>query len=540
MTITYKNLSRRIARRYSKEAGIFKAPPALVHEVSSFMVKKYAGHILALTEKKIASVKGDTIVNYDKVLDLSQEAFRRLLSFIREKHTTNTSEDFMIRPDIQKSIRIQVELIIGRPYFSYVWVKKGKPSRGSNKLVPAFKMNEKVIKLHKKEWRAVQKLKRSQLGVQMQDQDTSLVELTLIRNKCLEYTSKAKSYKTTARTDLEIDLTGWSPVERSMGDAEQKVRDFIASLQGDKEKVGNLIEGLDQGENVEFTIDAYMGKGIAVKRMDPSTILNVRKGEEGSYVLGSPYDSLMKDTPYDDLEELIERVERYYEESISICEDTLETINWSSIYEKLSEEDLDTFTAVLDFKGHMKRGGQWLPSKRELQVDMPFNAISVKAFETNIQRILQVTRHECQHIGQDIIQILKGLRVDGGIPALSLRDESYTPTGYRSKGRSRKRKEHALRDNEFYTRIQDEVDRFIVRSRSIPQKFVRIATRIWVGDFTKEDLKEFNHEFNSHQEKWERVHTTDFFAKLKANEPEKWKKAVKEFISAISSKVAMD
>jgi len=531
-------LSRRIASSYSKKAGIFKAPPALLKEVSTFMVKKYAGHILALTEKRLATLKSESgesssLMDPQRAEAIGREKFTTIFDFLNRKDFRDGEEEtFEIQPDIGKKIWIGVEVILGRPHFSYAYVKKGRSKGREYGLFTVAKIWNKMRKIYQKEIGELVVKARKSKKVREQGPDTSLVELSRIKKTCLDYTTKAKSYKTTARTTIEIDLSGWSPVERSMKESKQKVRDLIAYLQAAKGEVSSKLEALGQGESIAFHIDAYRGKGIAIEMMrEPSTILEVTYSEEGSYVLGSNFET-SKDTLYEDLEELIERVEKLYEESIEFTEETLEDINWTAIYASLESVSLHEILVILDFKGHSKRGGQWHHTKKELQVDMWKDALSVDDFENNITEIIRIARHECQHVGQSVLEKLKDLRGGRpGTPSLSIREKG---------GPLRGRKEHALREVEFYTRIQDEVDRFIQKARTIPQKWRRLAARVWVGDFNKAEFKELDRAVNVRLERNDRIKTAEFFRALKTREPEKWKKAVKEFISAISDKVRMD
>lgn len=100
----------------------------------------------------------------------------------------------------------------------------------------------------------------------------------------------------------------------------------------------------------------------------------------------------------------------------------------------------------------------------------------------------------------------------------------------------REKRDHALRDIEFQPRLVDEIARFVNRSDSIPQRWMSTAMRIWVGDVAGVDVKEFQREVGRHLDSRKSVNTAEFFNALKNQEPAKWKKAVKEFISEVQKR----
>lgn len=173
----------------------------------------------------------------------------------------------------------------------------------------------------------------------------------------------------------------------------------------------------------------------------------------------------------------------------------------SEVEKKQVEKKFTSFTCILNFKPHKRRGGQWSPSDMTMELDLwsgMNRPRTLKDFRKGLQRIRDIARHETIHVGQDALRIVKGLRGDGGMPSESIQD------GF---GR-RKRLPHPRRDVEFYTRLADEVSRFTVEIKSIPLPKRRGFLRKWFD-------------------------TRKFFKVNKKHNPGKWKKMVGEFISEI-------
>jgi hypothetical protein len=180
----------------------------------------------------------------------------------------------------------------------------------------------------------------------------------------------------------------------------------------------------------------------------------------------------------------------------------------------------DTITVILDFKGHTERGGVWMAHTRELQVDAKYaGALTTSLFQMGVEWIKEALRHELQHLGQDLKDFLDGLPRDTtGLPSRRIRSPGVNPAGHPTSGGERL--PHALRDVEFYTRLADEVDGFLLTIRNWPKNKWRDRVRAWVGDPVDPLL------------------TSHFFKALRENQPAKWRKAVAEFIKAIGERGA--
>lgn len=184
----------------------------------------------------------------------------------------------------------------------------------------------------------------------------------------------------------------------------------------------------------------------------------------------------------------------------------------AEIKEKLTQSGLASFKLVLYFITHVKRGGQWhigkIPPQMELDVKFKW-VLTVEKFRAGLASLYRVGRHEAQHLGQDALRIVKGLREDGGLPSENIREPGTWPSGTpkRQRGRGRKRIEHPRRDVEFYTRIADEVSYFL-------------------DTLTKKNPADRPQMI----ERW--IKSREFFRRIKSN-PGKWQKAVSEFYKGL-------
>jgi len=164
---------------------------------------------------------------------------------------------------------------------------------------------------------------------------------------------------------------------------------------------------------------------------------------------------------------------------------------------------------VLNFKPYEKSVGTWWQFKRELRVDVrTIGSLStmgfahrywVKKFREAVAETLRTLRHELQHMGQDVFTELMGLKSEAGTPAAELTEVKPPARG---------RKPHALREEEFYTRLADEIERFVRHVRKHGE--ARKSFDTWITD-------------------------TDFFRALRRKEPAKWRKAVKEFAKGVEA-----
>lgn len=210
------------------------------------------------------------------------------------------------------------------------------------------------------------------------------------------------------------------------------------------------------------------------------------------------------------------------------------------VAQRLAETNWQAITTALVFKGHKSRGGVWIAGKRLLEVDVPHwgQPSDVDEFQNSIRGIGHIARHEFQHVGQTILQVLTRAKERRGLPSKGIRDTRIDEHGYPihpSTGQpvyqERRRGPHALQDVEFYTRLADEIGRFETVARRIPLDRRREAVAIYTA--AKPGKMEFTFDTRP---RVVRVRPQEFFEMLKRNQRGKWKKAVGEFVKGLSDR----
>jgi len=336
------------------------------------------------------------------------------------------------------------------------------------------------------------------------------VFLLLLKREVMKYTDGPKTYTAKARKKFPIDLTGWrylqanSPIIKRVNEKiDEKNRVVVQQLEVAKETYALATKawGLAKG-NPDWPDDKRVTE-ILVK-LDTDWFKD-------------PYS-----TPYWNrwrVQNAIANEERpdrpmgqVNRKAVPITELKIEPpLGPTDFQRALEHEGWAEIQVELDFKGHKESVGMWLGADRLLSVDIRGNMpASVKEFQGILANILQTTRHELQHVGQDVLTRVLGLKQEAGTPSQDIRVPS-TPGKKPSE-----RKEHALREEEFYTRLSDEIDRFITFIQQRPKEG-------WTEDFRRWVNKEG-------------VFGREFFNMLKKHEPLKWQKAVKEFLKGVNAR----
>jgi len=151
----------------------------------------------------------------------------------------------------------------------------------------------------------------------------------------------------------------------------------------------------------------------------------------------------------------------------------------------LRAKNFESLSAVLHFKGHAGRGGQWNESTRTLEIDVPIDDTpnTVQVFEAVIESLATTTRHEVQHVGQSLLTaVAQEVKAWGaGLPSPSLRQDGYDVYGDPTQAPGKGRLDHELRDIEFHTDLADAVDAFVQLVRPIPTELRADFLRAYVG-----------------------------------------------------------
>lgn len=201
----------------------------------------------------------------------------------------------------------------------------------------------------------------------------------------------------------------------------------------------------------------------------------------------------------------------------------------ATVADRLRDAGLSSFRMELNFQPRQTVGGQWNRTDRILEVDVPVYRgsvypTSVAEFRAGLDKFRGTVRHEVQHVGQDVLKAVLGLREQGGLPPGDIRNLKYDPSGMRPGLPPRFRQEHAERDIEFNTRLQDEIDDFVAVAVRIPLDQRRFVVDVWTG------VKRGPSGVGG------KVFTTrEFFHALRVVQRPKWVRAVSEFIAGIEA-----
>lgn len=186
----------------------------------------------------------------------------------------------------------------------------------------------------------------------------------------------------------------------------------------------------------------------------------------------------------------------------------------------------------LNFAPRQSLAGTWNAAGFSLELDIPtyrgFGTpypLNVEEFRGGIARLRGTLRHEAQHAGQSILQVVLGLGEPVGLPPRDIRDLRYDPSGNRP---GYQRQDHPERDVEFHTRLQDEIDDFVALSRRITPDLRARAMAAWTGLGPVVTRSELGTPGSGSG-----IVTREFFSALKAVQREKWVRAVSEFVSGV-------
>lgn len=177
---------------------------------------------------------------------------------------------------------------------------------------------------------------------------------------------------------------------------------------------------------------------------------------------------------------------------------------------------------------------------------------------------LRTIRHELQHLGQTILsKVIRrvyhkdrpGVSEEAGMPPRHVREREHDTSGYRHKQRreEKNRIEHARRDEEFYTRLQDEIVKARNLWRVVPRKYRPWAVDRIVGvakvprfrgpeseetmrrnrEQIKERYRYTDNDLHVLRDLRGYVSSSPFFSALKRGNVSKWRKAVAEFAKAV-------
>jgi len=538
---------RRVANLYT--AALFEAPPAMMAAMLPWVQSVYAGHVLALADKRIERATG-RIKAIEENLAAAQKWLSRAPTAVKKLKPGQSTRVLIGDPTGSKknmsAVGIKSDLYmwetigepryeIGRSPWKSTRIKYDGTGLEATPYEDAIERLQKAVTEILDEWRYRLNTMRRQ---KTQEDGPGLVENHLLRREALRYFkgSKPKEYSATATRQFPIDLTGWKYLQEG----------FSPDL-GGIDTYNDLIDEANQALQEEideakknYAQAAKLFKKIEARELDPDPIVDSYGRVHWDHEYFKSADAL----GYWDTGKLIRALEegrkpeamaviRYLpslinrqtkEYAVPVTEAQgmfVERLTPGEVSATLRAKGFDELTCVIFFKAHTRRGGQWMPSKMQLEVDIwhpdPQN---VAQFDKGLFENERILRHELQHVGQDALRILAALPENAGLPPKDLREPDAT-IGGRPRGPGggvrydRPKIKHPRRDIEFQTDLSDAVDRFVRAVAKRPKR----EWRQYVRQFTAIEPT--------------RGWTNDFFQTWKETNPGKWQKAVKEFIAEI-------
>lgn len=193
---------------------------------------------------------------------------------------------------------------------------------------------------------------------------------------------------------------------------------------------------------------------------------------------------------------------------------------------------------------HPKMRGSWSDMTATINVYVSSeNVFYVEEFKEELMQMFKTIRHELQHLIQTFetnkIELKQDFALNNniqelqfGLPSKKIINPFVTPKGYsifdsdeNNETREKNKKEHSLRDVEFYTKLSDTI--LLFNYRKYPEIIKEQAARKFVGLPYENNFTDLNEQLIKNMTE------NYFFSALKKSQLEKWKKAVKEFWKAV-------
>ena len=206
----------------------------------------------------------------------------------------------------------------------------------------------------------------------------------------------------------------------------------------------------------------------------------------------------------------------------------------------------------LTLKDNQQLDGMWIPSTTHrgwaMEIRTNFDPHDLKTWRSRTQELRKVIAHETGHLAQSYLDLFLNLGTPGedmltsGLPGSDLAEPGYDPLGNRITlygnplAELSGRQTHALREVEFYTRLRDEVEDFVLMAKRIPKNAWREALRVWVAA----DERSYSDplRFRVPGEPSRDVRNSDFFKTIKQNR-RKWQKAVSLFVDEVGKRISI-
>lgn len=521
----------RVASLHLREAGIFQGPPRLEAAIREWMQSVYAGHVLAITETRLAEARDEmgpvkeALATIKAVEKKFEKDIQDLVGGEQVRWSVPTVRGARVYPQV-----LAVKNTNAPPDATVRWTTSAPYQVGVGDRNVSYRLSIPTD-LTSAVTQAYQVIRQARMDAHetlMRYEDMppapfpekTLVELALLRRECLKYTSKAKSYTTKAERDFKVDLEGWRYLDRWLDEANRR-----RSLTNKE-----VLDAIKVAEDLHTSQVRYYPVAVALK--DATTTeeaLEIVKsfGADPDELLPNAWRMYLKiPTTEPTLRFPGDYSGNGYIPVRKAKERLLPMLTRENLGKHLESASHGEVHAVLWFIEHSERGGQWSSFSRTLEVDVVNpKPLSVRKFQEGLDRIAEVTRHEVQHVGQSFLSFGKADGKDkweGGMPPSHIQHPGVDTSGFpTNKGvRDTKRVLHELRPTEFHTDLADAIDRYTHLIRMVPKSEWQEATRSFVG------LRS-----NS------RLPTNEHFKVWKKHSPDLWRKAVSEFVKAVGERM---
>lgn len=466
-TLYGQKTASRIAQRFL-EAAIFKGPPAMEQSIGDWMVSLYAGDTLARVaiSLEVARKKQSGHKEHLDALEKMKSDLRRNIQALKIGEQLKLPINPIYISGRVAPFTLGVKRLADIQFGSHTGeagyqMGQGKQRVTYKKYRRPMPLDEIVAEVEGALNHYIMRAKSNLEYIEEGRTDTevdmvSVVDLELIRRECLKYTNKAKTYATKATKKFPLDIGGWQYIDwKEINAARKGLSDYIQAQ-------------IDEAE--KHNLPNYDVKLPSGRQVSKEGAKNIQK------------------------------------EMLELTPATLK--QWAK------DNGWEHIVAVLDFKGHSQRGGQWNPYDKELQADVRNqDPRTVKEFRHGVSEIRRVVRHEVQHLGQNLLAEIKALPEEvAGLPSDELRNLKYKPSSRAVK--------HELRDIEFYTDLEDAIGEFRENLRNVSKKEWKDFFRYYTGQMDTLETIDFTNKFRI------RVWRNKYFLTWKKEAPQKWKKAV--------------
>lgn len=522
---------------FLRQAGIFTYPPALYHDISKWVDSILAGHWLAqaITQQaKWPSRSVSFTTNECKEwIDGNLQEIRLNIETWKNKEKISSSYyrmEYNVSAPVTGGLHVGVIVLSTYDYDTDLKERKfglaflpGKTEdqwdysyfdkhcervNGARELTPeqAIKATHSVAAKAKaavEAWAQKHRMESTSSEVRM-------VDWKALETECRKYTTRAKFYKSKTTEEFTVNLAGWEYLQGEIKIKDDDSKHDATYLKHNTDQIKKLlsaIKRLREGEESEVFLftdikwNAHIVTLRAVKATEREGADEVKyqptiNGKKLNFGLVPSY------------------IETYFTDQYIKPWLEKKPVEYKSVDEYLANSRLNKIKVVVSFAGHKKRAGQWSMSDKTLELDVYKFPISLNGFRDALANAHETIKHELQHLGQDYLARIKGLKEDAGLPSRSIRQTGVStygvPISTKGKGKGKpKQIEHEMRDVEFYTDLRDLVDRFERLVKLTDPKQRRDLFDRFVGTFSPAENK--------------------YFQSWKTKNPAKWKKAVAEF-----------